>query len=90
VREVIGSPGEKHHTNLFLRPIPLEPGGTREIRLSVRSTHTPPAPFGVERLRATLPANAVFPVHYKRGFTPSITFTLTFHHDMVFFMSLIQ
>lgn len=81
VPDVIGTPGEKHYTNLYLRPIRIAPGETREFHLSVGSTHAkppgfqgaeapglPPAPFGVERLRATLLTNVVFPVHYKRGY----------------------
>lgn len=81
VRQKIGTPGEKHYTNLFLRPIALEAGETREYQLRIHCTlpappvfagtpaaQPPPAPFGVERLRATLLTNVVFPVHYKRGF----------------------
>lgn len=81
VREVIGQPGENHYTNLFLRPIPLAPGETRELRLTVRTSHPPSAtflaapaaalsdaPFGIRRLRATLLTNVVFPVQYKRGY----------------------
>ncbi|MCC5850556.1 MAG: hypothetical protein JJU29_20915 [Verrucomicrobia bacterium] len=81
VRKVIGTPGAKHYTNLFLRPIPIAPGESREIRLRLRSTlpKSPhflgapaaalsPADFGIERLRATLLTNVVFPVQYKRGY----------------------
>lgn len=80
VSETIGREGEQPYLNLFLRPIPLAAGETREVRLRLRTEMTahpaftgapadplPAAPAGVARLRATLLTNVVFPVQYKRG-----------------------
>jgi hypothetical protein len=80
VRKRIGSQGHPF-TNVFIRPITVPAKGSRAVRLFLKTdippaaAHRPvtipallPAPFGVERLRATLLTNVVFPVRHGRGF----------------------